>query len=55
MTTFTLQLDAIMAGIFSGTVELASNDLDENPFGFLVRGVVETPGSEVYLPVVVRE
>jgi hypothetical protein len=55
MTTFTLQLDAIMAGVFSGTVELASNDPDENPFGFLVRGVVETPGSEVYLPVVVRE
>jgi len=39
-TTFDLALTTASAGVFSGTVALASNDPDENPFVFTVTGTV---------------
>lgn len=42
---FTVSLSTDSAGERSGTVGFATNDADENPFDFLVRGVVTVPGS----------
>ena len=41
--TFTVRLDTGTAGTRSGTVSLATNDADENPFNFPVSGTVTGP------------
>jgi hypothetical protein len=38
LTTFTVQLDAIAVGTYSGTLQFANNDGDENPFDFTING-----------------
>ncbi|MBK8040216.1 MAG: choice-of-anchor D domain-containing protein [Verrucomicrobiaceae bacterium] len=40
--TFQIRLDAVTAGIFSGSVVIASNDPDEASFDFPIRGTVIT-------------
>ena len=42
-TTLVLQLDAAVAGVYSGTVSFNTNDLDDNPFTFTVSGTAVTP------------
>lgn len=42
---FTVTHSTAAAGTRTGTVSLATNDADENPFSFPVRGVVGQPGS----------
>jgi len=42
-TTFEVQLDATIAGVFSGTLAFDNNDLDENPYNFVISGTVLTP------------
>lgn len=42
-TTFALRLDATAAGSYSGSISLASNDADENPFDVTVSGTVNDP------------
>ena len=37
-TTFTVRLDAIAAGTYSGTLQFANNDADENPFDLTING-----------------
>lgn len=39
-TTFAVQLDAIALGTFSGTLSFGNNDSDENPYNFVVSGIV---------------
>jgi N-acetylneuraminic acid mutarotase len=48
-TTFTIQLDAVAAGTYSGTLEFINNDGDESPFNFAISGSVYY---DVYLPLV---
>ena len=38
--TFSIQLDTSTAGLFQGDVEIGSNDADEDPFNFAIRGQV---------------
>lgn len=42
---FTVTISTAAAGERAGTISLATNDADENPFNFPVRGVVGQPGS----------
>jgi hypothetical protein len=42
-TTFTVRLDAAAAGNFSGTISLANNDANENPFDVTISGTVNDP------------
>jgi hypothetical protein len=51
-TTFTVRLDAIAAGTYSGTLQFANNDADENPFDFTINGDAYY---HVYLPLVIRQ
>ena len=53
-TTFSLQLDATAVGVYSGVVRLVSNDPDENPFEFTIRGTVTQPAYQLYLPLMFR-
>src|SRR5262249_32224741 len=39
-TTFTVRLDATTVGSFSGTIQLANNDSDENPYDLTLTGSV---------------
>jgi hypothetical protein len=41
--TFTVQLGATAAGTFGGSVSFSTNDGDENPFHFAIRGQVAGP------------
>jgi hypothetical protein len=44
--TFTVQLDALTAGTYSGSISFTNNDPDETPFNFAITGtVVPEPGS----------
>lgn len=38
--TFTVQLDAALAGLYSGEISFANNDANENPFNFVIAGEV---------------
>ena len=38
--TFTVQLDALLPGTYSGNISFANNDGDENPFNFAITGEV---------------
>jgi hypothetical protein len=40
-TTFTVALNTSTAGTFSGSLSLANNDADENPFNFMLAGTVQ--------------
>jgi carbon monoxide dehydrogenase subunit G len=51
-TTFAVRLDAAALGTYSGTLEFANNDADENPFNFTLEGTVAE--SSCYLPVILR-
>ena len=51
-TTFAVRLDAAAGGTYSGTLEFASNDADENPGNFTLEGTVAE--SSCYLPVIFR-
>lgn len=42
-TSFTISLDAASAGSFSGSIQLASNDADENPYDLTLTGSVAAP------------
>jgi hypothetical protein len=53
-TTFQVRLDAAATGVFSGTVQFANSDADENPFTFTVTGAVRSAEQFVYLPLVIR-
>ncbi|WP_151996844.1 MULTISPECIES: choice-of-anchor D domain-containing protein [unclassified Imperialibacter] len=46
--TFTVTLSGSNTGTFNETVTIASNDADENPFTFPVRGVITFPEINVY-------
>ncbi|MFL5807372.1 MAG: choice-of-anchor D domain-containing protein, partial [Roseiflexaceae bacterium] len=46
-TTFQVRLDAVSAGAFSGTVQFANRDADENPFNFTISGSVTKPEIQV--------
>ncbi|MEM1119122.1 MAG: cadherin-like beta sandwich domain-containing protein, partial [Bacteroidota bacterium] len=37
-TTFTIKFDPTTAGVKSSTVSMATNDRDENPFSFIIKG-----------------
>jgi len=39
-TTFTVGLDTAVAGTFGGSLSVANNDVDENPFNFALSGIV---------------
>lgn len=39
-TTITVRMDALAAGTYSGAFSLVSDDTDENPFNFTIRGSV---------------
>src|SRR5262249_13705683 len=39
-TTFSIRLDATTAGTFSGPIQFANNDSDENPFDLTLQGTV---------------
>jgi uncharacterized repeat protein (TIGR01451 family) len=41
--TFTVRFAPIAAGLRNGTISLANNDSDENPYTFAVKGKVNTP------------
>jgi N-acetylneuraminic acid mutarotase len=51
-TNFTVRLDAIAVGTYSGTLQFANNDADENPFDFTINGDVYY---SVCLPLVIRQ
>jgi len=51
-TTFTIRLDAIAVGTYSGTLQFVSNDADETPFDFTINGEA---CYNVYLPLVIRQ
>ncbi len=51
-TTSAVQLDAAALGTYSGTLEFANNDADENPYNFTLEGTVAE--SSCYLPVILR-
>ena len=51
-TTFAVRLNAAAGGTYSGTLEFASNDADENPGNFTLEGTVAE--SSCYLPVIFR-
>lgn len=53
-TLFTVGLDPARVGTFSGKVVLPSNDPDENPFDFIVRGVVLADDSRPEISVLVN-
>ncbi len=40
--TFTIRLDSTAPGLKSGLVQFDTNDADENPFDFVIRGVVSS-------------
>src|SRR4051812_44700493 len=42
-TTFTVRLDTAAAASRSGQIQFATNDADENPFNFPLRGTVAAP------------
>src|SRR4029453_17777720 len=42
-TTFVVRLDAALGGTFSGTIQLANNDSDENPYDLRLTGTVQAP------------
>ena len=42
-TTFTVQLDAAATGSYSGALEFANDDADENPYTFTISGTVAGP------------
>jgi Protein of unknown function (DUF1573)/Metallo-peptidase family M12B Reprolysin-like len=48
-TTFSLRLNATAAGTFSGTIQIANNDSDENPFDLTLTGTVTASNSPVIL------
>ena len=41
--TFTVAMETSVAGTFTGAISLASNDADENPYNFSIRGTCATP------------
>lgn len=41
--TFQIQIDAASTGTPLGTISFGTNDADENPFNFIIRGTVITP------------
>jgi hypothetical protein len=45
--TFTVTISTATSGARAGTLGVATDDADENPFAFAVRGVVGQPGSAV--------
>src|SRR6185369_4964569 len=47
--TFKVQMTAAVGGPQSGTLTIANNDLDENPFKFTVSGTVTTPPGSVVI------
>ena len=51
VTSFTIRLEGAAHGSFSGFVEFANNDADENPFNFDIRGRVN---ANIYLPLIVK-
>jgi len=51
-TTFAVRLDAVAVGTYTGTLQFANNDVDEDPFNFTVSGSATTSG--VFLPVILR-
>ncbi|MBC8253859.1 MAG: choice-of-anchor D domain-containing protein [Ardenticatenia bacterium] len=50
-TTFTVRLDAVAVGTYTGTLQFANNDADENPFNFTISGSTD---HNVYLPLVMK-
>ena len=46
-TTFTVRLDATGAGSFSGTIQLANNDSNENPYDLTLSGTVTAPEIDI--------
>ena len=46
-TTFTIGFDAAAAGTFGGTISLATNDADEDPFDFALSATAFVPTPEV--------
>ncbi|HRF94795.1 MAG TPA: choice-of-anchor D domain-containing protein, partial [Aggregatilineales bacterium] len=42
-TTFTVECDADTGGIYNGSVLIASDDPDENPYEFAIRCIVDAP------------
>ena len=44
-TTFTVRLDSGATGAKSGTLSFSTNDADENPFNFTIKGQVDAPQS----------
>jgi hypothetical protein len=51
-TAFTVRLDAVVAGMYNGTLQFANDDGDENPFDFTISGTVNP--HEIYLPLVLK-
>ena len=52
-TTFTVRLDAVAEDTYSGTLQFANNDADEDPFNFTISGSATTSG--VFLPAILRQ
>lgn len=47
--TFTVRLDTVTVGVKSGTVTFSTNDTDESPFDFTIRGSVTAAPTQVPL------
>lgn len=45
--TFTVRLDTATGGTKTGAISFATNDSNENPFDFAIKGVVTAPGPEI--------
>jgi len=51
-TTFSVRLDAVAVGTYTGTLQFANNDADEDPFNFTISGSATTLG--YFLPAILR-
>jgi hypothetical protein len=53
-TMFDIIFNPSVAGSFTDTVNIANNDSDENPYTFVISGTGITAGSDVYLPLIIK-
>jgi hypothetical protein len=53
-TTFQVRLSATTVGSYSGQLQFANDDADENPFSFTISGVVVAAQNHAYVPMIQR-
>jgi uncharacterized delta-60 repeat protein len=45
--SFTVELDTSTVGVFTGEVSFSTNDVNENPFSFVISGTIQAPAPEI--------